>query len=222
MDVISWLLAAVFLVVAVGLGVALVSTRANVARANELADERVRTAEEKAQVLLREVEAQKKEMLLQAKEQSHALREEIEAEYRERRSELQRQERRLQQKEENLDRKLEATERREKTLQNKERELEALQVQLNNAREEQRKELERVAGMTAEQAKSVLLTEIEDEVRADANRRYREVEAQVKEEADERIKKVLSLAAARAASEYVPEITVSIVPLPNEEMKGRI
>ena len=226
MDVVSWLLAAVFLVVAVGLGVALISTRANVGkaneRANELANERVRTAEEKAQVLLREVEAQKKEMLLQAKEQSHILREEVEAEYRERRSEVQRQERRLQQKEENLDRKLEATERREKSLQAKERELEALQAQLSNAREEQRKELERVAGMTAEQAKSVLLTEIEDEVRADANRRYREVEAQVKDEADERIRKVLSLAAARAASEYVPEITVSIVPLPNEEMKGRI
>jgi len=198
------------------------SSQAELDKARELADERVKTAEDKAQVVLREVEAQRKEMLLQAKDQSHQIRNEVEAEYRERRSEVQRQERRLQQKEENLDRKLESTEKRERTLQQKERELEAVEAQLSTAREEQRKELERIAGMTAEQAKAVLLQEIEDEVRIDANRRYREVEAEVKEEADTRIRKVLSIAASRAASEYVPEITVSMVPLPNDEMKGRI
>ncbi len=205
-----------------GTGAAKKSSEAEVARTKELADERVKTVEEKAQVALREVEAQRKEMVLQAKDQSHQIRGEVEAEYRDRRSELQRQERRLQQKEENLDRKLDATEKREKTLTAKERELEAVEVQLSHSREEQRKELERIAGMTAEQAKAVLLVEIEDEVRIDASRRYREVEAEVKEEADTRIRKVLSIAASRAASEYVPEITVSIVPLPNDEMKGRI
>src|SRR5262245_61587071 len=198
------------------------SSQADITKAKELADERVRTAEEKAQVALREVEARNKEMLLQAKDQSHQIRSEVEAEYRDRRTEVQRQERRLQQKEENLDRKLEATEKRERALTAKERELETVEAELSNAREEQRKELERVAGMTAEQAKDVLLQEIEEEVRIDANRRYREVEMEIKEDADTRIRKVLSIAASRAASEYVPEITVSIVPLPNDEMKGRI
>jgi ribonuclease Y len=224
-ELVTWLLAAlvvILIIAVVAVVVAWNHSRADVARSHSLADERVKTAEEKAAVALREVEAQRKEILLQAKEQSHQIRSEIEAEYRERRAEVQRQERRLQQKEENLDRKLEANEKREKVLQARERDLEAEQTKIMSLQEEQRKELERVAGMTAEQAKEVLLAEIEDEVRIDASRRYREIENEVKEEADERIKKVLSVAAARAASEYVPEITVSIVPLPNDEMKGRI
>ncbi|HET9496347.1 MAG TPA: ribonuclease Y [Chloroflexia bacterium] len=224
-ELVTWLLAGlvVILIIAVVAVVAAWNhSRADVARAQKLADEQVKTAEEKAAVALREVEAQRKEILLQAKEQSHQIRSEVEAEYRERRAEVQRQERRLQQKEENLDRKLEANEKRERALQAQERELEAEQAKISALLEEQRKELERVAGMTAEQAKTVLLAEIEDEVRIDAGRRYREIENEIKEEADERIKKVLSIAAARAASEYVPEITVSIVPLPNDEMKGRI
>lgn len=222
MDMLPWLLAVVLAVVAGIAVVMLISSRAAVAKERELADERVKTAEDKAQVAIREVEAQRKEMVLHAKDQAHEIRGEVEAEYRERRQEIQRQERRIQQKEENLDRKLDAAEKRERTLQTKERELEAMQAQIGNIREEQRKELERIAGMTAEEAKSVLLLEIEEEVRIDANRRYREVEAQVKEEADTRIRSVLATAASRAASEYVPEITVSIVPLPNDEMKGRI
>src|SRR5919201_6103625 len=218
-----WVLDGVVALVAiVAAGLAIRSSRAAAAREKELADERVKTAEEKAQVALREVEAQRKEIILQAKDQSHQIRSEIETEYRERRAEVQRQERRLQQKEENLDRKLEATEKREKSLQAKERRLDELEQQLGNMREEQLKELERIAGLTMEQAKSLLLKEIEEEVRADANRRYRDLEAEVKEDADNRIRKVLAIAAARAASEYVPEITVSIVPLPNDEMKGRI
>src|SRR5438045_9125327 len=89
-------------------------------------------------------------------------------------------------------------------------------------REEQLKELERIAGLTVEQAKSLLLKEIEEEVRTDANRRYRDLEAEVKEDADTRIRKVLSIAAARAASEHDPEITVSSVPLPNDQMEGQL
>ena len=224
-DLLPWLLVAIFAILAILAGVAWYSSKAAVAsRASEIdvANERAKTAEEKAQVALREVEAQRKEVVLQAKEQAHQARAQIEAEYRDRRSEVQRQERRLQQKEENLDRKLEATEKREKSLNAKEHELEAIEAQLANAREEQLRELERVAGMTAEQAKAALLLEIEEEVRADASRRMREIEMEVKDDADTRIRKVLSIAAARAASEYVPEITVSIVPLPNDEMKGRI
>jgi ribonuclease Y len=212
----------VVLVAAAGAGLAIRSSQAAVAREKSLAEERVKTAEDRVQVALREVEAQRKEIVLQAKDQSHQIRSEVDAEYRERRTEVQRQERRIQQKEENLDRKLEATEKREKTLQTRERQLEELELQLGNMREEQLKELERVAGLTAEQAKALLLQEIEEEVRIDANRRYRDIEAEVKEDADTRIRKVLAIAASRAASEYVPEITVSIVPLPNDEMKGRI
>jgi len=219
---ISWLLAVLFAVIAGVAVAAFLSSRAAVAKEHQLADERIKTAEERSQVAMREVEAQRKEILLQAKDQSHQIREEVEAEYRERRTELQRQERRVQQKEETLERKLEATEKREKTISLKERELELLETRLGNAHEEQRRELERIAGMTANEAKSVLLVEIEDEVRIDANRRYRDIEAEVKEEADSRIRKVLAIAASRAASEYVPEITTSTVPLPNDEMKGRI
>ncbi|MGA7731589.1 MAG: ribonuclease Y [Chloroflexia bacterium] len=224
-EVITWLLAVaaiVFALVAVGAVVAWNHSRADVGRVQKLADEQVKTAEEKAQVAIREVEAQRKEMVLQAKDQAHQVRAEVDAEYRDRRAEVQRQERRIQQKEETLDRKIESTEKRERSLQQKERELEAMEARISDMQEVRRKELERVAGMTVEQAKAVLLQEIEEEVRIDANRRYRDIEAEVKEEADMRIKKVLAVAASRAASEYVPEITVSIVPLPNEEMKGRI
>jgi ribonucrease Y len=220
---IPWVLDGVIALVAIAVtGLAIRSSKAAAVREKELADERVKTAEERAQVALREVEAQRKEVILQAKDQSHQIRSEVDAEYRERRAEVQRQERRIQQKEENLDRKLEATEKREKVLHTKERQLEELELQLGNMREEQLKELERIAGLTADQAKALLLQEIEEEVRIDANRRYRDIEAQIKEDADTRIRKVLSIAASRAASEYVPEITVSIVPLPNDEMKGRI
>jgi ribonuclease Y len=224
-EVLTWLLAVaaiVFALVAVGAVVAWNHSRADVGRVQKLADEQVKTAEEKAQVAIREVEAQRKEMVLQAKDQAHQVRAEVDAEYRDRRAEVQRQERRIQQKEETLDRKIESTEKRERSLQQKERELEAMEARISDMQEVRRKELERVAGMTVEQAKAVLLQEIEEEVRIDANRRYRDIEAEVKEEADMRIKKVLAVAASRAASEYVPEITVSIVPLPNEEMKGRI
>ncbi len=224
-ELLTWLAAGaaiVFLLVAVAVVVAWNHSRADVGRVQKLADDQVKTAEERAQVALREVEAQRKEMILQAKDQSHQVRAEVENEYRERRAEVQRQERRLQQKEETLDRKIDSTEKRERALQTKERELEAMEARISDLQAERRKELERVAGMTVDQAKDALLQEIEEEVRIDANRRYREIEAEVKEEADMRIKKVLSVAASRAASEYVPEITVSIVPLPNEEMKGRI
>jgi ribonuclease Y len=221
-DWLPWLLTVVSAVIAGVAAAAYLSSRAAVAKEHQLAEERVKTAEERAQVALREIEAQRKELVLQAKDQTHQIRQEIETEIRDRRAEVQRQERRLQQKEETLDRKLEATEKREKTIQTKERELETVEAQLANAREEQRKALERVAGLSAEEAKSLLLDEIEEEVKIDANRRYRQIEAEIKEDADQRIQKVLAVAAARAASEYVPEITVSSVPLPNEEMKGRI
>ena len=224
-DIVTWLvalLAVVFAMIAVAAIVAWNHSKAAVGEAQKLADEKAKTAEERAQVALREVEAQRKEMILQAKDQSHQIRAEVDAEYRERRTEVQRQERRLQQKEETLDRKVEVTEKRERALQLKERELEVQEARIGDMQEARRKELERVAGMTAEQAKAVLLEVIEDEVRIDANRRYREIELEVKEDADARIRKVLAIAASRAASEFVPEITVSIVPLPNEEMKGRI
>lgn len=229
MEFIPWIIAAILAAVAVyalvslaGTKAALNHVKADVGAAKQLADEQLKTADERMQVALREVEAQRKEMLLQAKDQSHQIRAEVDTEYRERRAEVQRQERRMQQKEETLDRKIESIEKREKSLQQKERELEVMEARINDIQEARRKELERVAGMSVEQAKSALLIEIEEEVRIDANRRYREIEAEVKEEADMRIKKVLAIAASRAASEYVPEITVSIVPLPNEEMKGRI
>jgi ribonuclease Y len=140
----------------------------------------------------------------------------------ERRTELQRQERRLQQREESLERKIEALEQRERKLMGRERSLEQAQEELEVVKREQLKELERVSQMTEEQAKEVLLTRIENEVRSEAARRIRAIEEEAREEADARAREIITLAIQRCASDQVAEAVVSVVPLPNDEMKGRI
>jgi len=186
------------------------------------AADRVKQAQEEAQRVLEEGRTRQKEMALQSQEERLRIRAELETEFREQRTQLQSGENRLQRKEETLDRKIEALEARERKLQTREKESDQIRAQLENAQQEQQRALERIAGMTVDEAAAKLMQQVEEEVAQDAARRAREIEFQIKEEADMRARKIISIAIARAASDYVPEITVSTVPLPNDEMKGRI
>lgn len=170
----------------------------------------------------KEAEAAKREILLEAKEEAHRLRNEIEQEERTRRAELQRTERRLLQKEESLDRKLEALERKEESITRKERELEAAKEELARLHAEQRAELQRISGLSSEEAKALLLKDIENEIRHEAAVMIRDIEAQAKEEADRRAREIVAAAIQRCAADHVAETSVSVVSLPSDEMKGRI
>ena len=166
--------------------------------------------------------AQAKEIVLEAKDEAVRLRTEAETDIRERRAEAQRMERRVQQKEENLDKKVESLERKERGLAEREDELDSLRRDAEALVVERKQELERVSGMTREEARDVLLGAIEGEVREDANQLVRRIEAEARETADERAQKIITMAIQRWASDQVSESSVSVVPLPNEEMKGRI
>jgi len=184
--------------------------------------DQMRAAAENAARMIADATAKQKELLLEAKDEALRLRTAVEAELRERRGDLQRQERRLQQREENLDRKVEATEKRERAIQQREKEIEGLRAEVEGLKKLQRQELERISGLTQDQAKETLLLTIEEEVKQDAGRRVREIEQAAKEEADHRARGVVALAIQRCAADQVAESTVSVVPLPNDEMKGRI
>ena len=177
---------------------------------------------EDATRLLEETQTRNKELLLEAKDEVLKVRNQIEVENRERRAELQRQERRLQQKEENLDRKIEALERRERTIQTREKEQDAIRADLENAKKEEIKELERISQMSIPEAREVLLKSIEDEVKEDASRRIRLIEMEAREEGERRARDIMAQAIQRYASDQVAETTVSVVPLPSDDMKGRI
>jgi ribonucrease Y len=192
----------------------------------KLSETRVRTevkvADLSAEKLLEEARTQQREMLLEAKDESIKLKTAAENEVRERRSELHRQERRLHQKEETLDRRAETLERRERAIVQKEHDAEHLHGEAEAVKQAQVTELERISGMTAEQARDFLLAKVEEEVKDEAGRRIREIETQTKEEADRRARHIIALAIQRCAADQVAETTVSVVPLPNDEMKGRI
>ncbi len=170
----------------------------------------------------KEAEAAKREILLEAKEEAHRLRNEIEQEERARRAELQRTERRLLQKEESLDRKLDGIERKEEALTRKEGELDAAREELAELHATQRAELQRISGLSSEEAKGLLLKDIENEIRHEAAIMIRTIETEAKEEAERRAREVIAGAIQRCAADHVAEATVSVVSLPNDEMKGRI
>lgn len=169
-----------------------------------------------------EAEAKKREAIVAAKEEVMLIRNDVEKETRERRNELQRMERRYLQKEETLERKLETLERKEENLQNKEADVEKQKTNLNDLIAKQVAELERLSGMTPEEAKQLLLKSVEDEVRYESAIMIKEYETRTKEEAEKRAKDIISLAIHRCAADHVAESTVSVVALPNDEMKGRI
>lgn len=182
----------------------------------------LRVEKEASEQRLLEVQAQQREALREARDETAQLRAAMERENAERRSELQRQERRLQQKEENLERKIDALELRERKMTTKERTIEQIREETEILKLNQTKELERIAQLTEEQAREILLTRLENQVRQEAAYRVRMIEEQAREEADARAREIITLAIQRCASDQVAEAVVSVVPLPNDEMKGRI
>jgi len=191
-----------------------------------MAEAKIASAESEARKILEEAkkdaEAKKREAVLSAKEETLKLRNDIEKEHKERRLELQRLERRLVQKEETLDRKVEAIERKEDALTRKEGEIDAIKVELSEAHKRQLSELEHISGLTAEEAKQILLADVEKEIQHDIAVLIRDIESRAKEEGDKKAREIVTLAIQRCAADHVAEATVSVVPLPNDEMKGRI
>ncbi len=183
------------------------------------AEEEARRIVEKAEAA---GEARKKEAVLEAKEEIHQMRQSLEKDTKERKGELARQERRLQQKEENLDRKLEALEKKEEALIAKDASLEEERARAAEMHEKQKAELERISKLTTEEAKTMLMAEAEDEMRHEKAVMIKEYEQQAKDEADKRARDIVSQAIQRCAADQVAETTVSVVALPNDEMKGRI
>ena len=190
------------------------------------AEAQIGSAEEEAKRIVAEAEtkgeARKKEALLEAKEDIHRLRQELDRDTKDRRSELQRQERRIVQKEENLDRKLDSLEKKEEVLLSKEAKIDRTRASINELRDKQKEELERISSLTAEEARTMLLSEAEEELKHEKAMMIKDYEQQAKDEADKRARDIVSLAIQRCAADQVAETTVSVVSLPNDEMKGRI
>ena len=180
-------------------------------RAREIIDEAVKTAETK-----------KREAMLEAKEESIRVKNDLDKEVKERRAEIQRSERRVVQKEENLDKKLESIERREAGFAAKEEEINKQKAQIAKLNEERVQELERISGLTSEQAKEDLLKTVEEDVKLDTAKLIKEMENKAKEEADKKAKDYVVTAIQKCAADHVAETTISVVQLPNDEMKGRI
>lgn len=198
-----------------------------------IAEAKITSAEHAAQQIIedgkREAEAARKEALLEAKDERHRLRTEAENEIRERRTELQKQENRLVQKEEVLDRKSEALDKKEETidqkedsLTKKERQIEEMQSKVEEMMHQQESELMRISGLTMEEAKNIIFAQVRQETEHETAMMAREIESRAKEEADKKAKEILSIAVQRCAADHVAETTVSVVNLPNDEMKGRI
>lgn len=190
------------------------------------AETQIGSAEEEARRIVADAEekgeARKKEAMLEAKEDIHRLRQELDKETKERRNELQRQERRVVQKEENLDRKLDSLEKKEESLSRKESRIDRTQAAVDELHEKQKEELERISSLTVDEAKSMLMAEAEEELKHEKALKIKEYEQQTKEEADKKARDIISQAIQRCAADHVAETTVSVVALPNDEMKGRI
>jgi len=191
-----------------------------------IAEGKLASAEERADRMLKEaqlqIDAKKKESLLEAKDEIHKQRTEMERENKERRIDLQRQERRLVQKEENLDKKIDAFEKKEEHLNLKETKLNATQEKVDALYQRQLQELERLSGLSSEDAKKELLAAVEEDVQHDTAKMIKDMEQKAKDEADMKARDIISTAIQRCAADHVAETTVSVVDLPNDEMKGRI
>ena len=191
-----------------------------------LVESKIGSAEEKARKIIddavKTAETKKRESLLEIKEESIRTKNDLDKEIKERRNEIQRNERRVIQKEENLDRKLEAIEKRESGFAAKEEEINRQKAEVSRLHEERVQELERISGLTSEQAKDYLLKMIEDDVKLDTAKLIKEMEIKAKEEAGKRAKEYVVTAIQKCAADHVAETTISVVQLPNDEMKGRI
>lgn len=192
----------------------------------KVAEAKIGSAEKEAESIILEArknaEAKKKEILLEAKEESIKAKNEIEKESKERKSELQRFEKRLLQKEEALERKSDTIEKKEEQYQAKFEAIEEQKIKITDILSQQTAELEKISGFTSEQAKEYLLSTIENEVKHEAAIMVKDIESKAKQEADKKAKEIIACAIQRCAVDHVAETTVSVVPLPNDEMKGRI
>ena len=191
-----------------------------------VSEKEISSAEEEGTRIINEAiksaESKKREALLEAKEEILKNRSEYEKEVKERRADLQRQENRLQQKEENLDRKTEAIEKREESLAQKHAAIDKENEEIKVIKRSQTEMLERISGFTADEAKQYLISQVESEVTHETALKIKEVESRMKEECEARAREVVAQAIQRCAADQVAEMTVSVVPLPNDEMKGRI
>ena len=218
-------LAIILIIVAAVLGVA-VGIGVGMTLRKKFAEKEIGSAETEATRLINEAirsgESRKKELLLEAKDEIHKSRTEYEKEVKERRAELSKQERRLEQKEATLDKKTEAFEKKEEELAKKLQKAAETQAEADLAKAQQMKVLENISGLTQEQAKQYLLQSVEEAVRHDTAMKIKEIEQQMKDEAEDRAREVIATAIQRCAADHAAETTVSVVPLPNDEMKGRI
>ena len=180
-------------------------------KSREIIDEAIKTAAEK-----------KREALLEAKEENLAARNELERETKERRAELQRTERRLQNKEESMDKKLESLERKEQSVQARDEQLKKKDQKVQEIIEQQQSMLEQISGFTKEEAKEYLIRSVEEDARHDIAKKLKEIDAQAKEDATRKAKEYIVTAIQKCAADHVAEVSISVVPLPNDEMKGRI
>mgnify|MGYP001454338481 CR=1 FL=1 len=191
-----------------------------------VAEAEIGSAEQESKRILSEAqkatESKKRELLLEAKEEIHKSRIELDREIKERRNEIQRFERRLVQKEETFDKKLESIEQKDELLNRKMKAVQEQQANVAQIQEKQLKELERISGLTIDEAKDFLLKSVESEVKHEMVILVKDLEARTKEEADRKAKEIIACAIQKCSADHVSEITVSVVPLPNDEMKGRI
>lgn len=191
-----------------------------------IAEGKLNAAEDLAKKIIeeaeKEVETTKKELLIEAKDEVHKLRSEFERESRERRNELQKFEKRLMQKEESLDKKSDNLEKKDDKLSKKLLDLEEKEVEIEKLRGQEKEKLEELSGLTSEEAKTLLLRDVEKEIRVETAMMIKEMESKAKEEAEKRAREIVSYTIQKCAADHVAETTVSVVQLPNDEMKGRI
>ena len=220
---INTVLLIVMIIVAIVLCVigVIVGFNLGVAHRKKIAEAEFGSAEEKAKSIVKDAEkaadAKKRELLLEAKEENQKLRADFDAEVKERRNELNRQERRINQKEENLDKKTDNLEKKEQTLSQKLKSLESKEKEIAEIKEQQMALIEKISGLTAEEAKTILLKDVENQTKHEAAMMVKEIEQEAKENAEKKAKNIVSL-----AIHHVAETTVSVVNLPSDEMKGRI
>jgi ribonuclease Y len=218
------LIAIVVLITAIVVGA--ITFAMGVSYRKRIAEAQIGSAEERAGKIIDEAisnsEAKKREIMLEAKEETLKAKNDLDQEIRERRGELQRLERRLQQKEETLDRKVETLERKEDALNKKVEHIDELRDEVTALQQKQIQELERISGLTSEEAKEYLLKTIENEVKHESAMLIKEIENKAKQEAEKKAKDIITNAIQKCAADHVADTTVSVVPLPNDEMKGRI
>lgn len=222
MDSTTWIIICIILVVVV----AVISSLISIMVRKSTIEKKVGSAEERSREIIDEAiktaEAKKKEALLEAKEENLKTKNELDKEIKERRAEVQRYEKRVLNKEESVEKKADSLDKKENSLKAKEEELARTQAKVDQLSEQRVQELERISGLTSEQAKEQLLKTVEEEIKIETAKLVKELENQAKEEADKKAKEIVVNAIQKCATDHVSETTISVVSLPNDEMKGRI